>query len=328
MKIKLFVFASITYMIVLGAFIFTINAENYTLELGSYSLTLPIVIWFLLPVFVLFVVALVHMSFYGLLRYLKYKHFFDDADKFEALACEVLLQKPNRTTFKTQEFKNAAELCKSVKTRKKIPNFAKFNEAIELLNELDEGKSVNLRKFKLDEDNALCVQNENNRIKNDLNYAFSRIKGKKEFEDESDLLAFETLLQNGDMAQIQSVKLTKDASQRLGLIERFEKGTLQMSGAEFESLLNAGGFDEKDFLSAAKMSVKKLNPDALIAVFKRLKNTYPEALRAYLYILAEFSLFDELRLEIGNDKTHFNDFKIVLLAREKNQKVDLNKLIC
>ena len=203
-----------------------------------------------------------------------------------------------------------------------------IKKAVSLLNELDEGKSVNLRKFKLDEDNALCVQNENNRIKNDLNYAFSRIKGKKEFEDESDLLAFETLLQNGDMAQIQSVKLTKDASQRLGLIERFEKGTLQMSGAEFESLLNAGGFDEKDFLNAAKMSVKKLNPDALIAVFKRLKNTYPEALRAYLYILAEFSLFDELRLEIGNDKTHFNDFKIVLLAREKNQKVDLNKLIC
>ena len=77
MKIKLFVFASILYMVLLGAFVFHLNSGEYSVELGSYVITLPIVVWFLTPVFLLFLAAFVHMSFYGFLRYLKYKHFFE-----------------------------------------------------------------------------------------------------------------------------------------------------------------------------------------------------------------------------------------------------------
>lgn len=327
MKIKLFVFASIVYMIVLGAFIFTINAENYTLEIGSYTLTLPVVIWFLLPVFVLFVVAFVHMSFYGFLRYLKYKHFFDDGAEFESFVNALLLQKPVPTRFKTQEFRHAAELTQSLTTRKKLPNAPKFNEIIDILNELDEGKGVNLKKFKLDSQNPLAMQNEKNHIANDLSYAYARIKNKKEFDDENDELAFNAVLENGTNEQILNLKLPKNAAQSLTLIKRFENGSLELSPSEYESIVSGVSFDESAYIKLAKMSVKKLNPDALLTIFKRLKNTHIEALRAYLFILADLSMFDELRLEIGNDKTHFNDFKIVLLARDKNIKIDLNHFI-
>lgn len=327
MKIKLFVFASIVYMIVLGAFIFTINAENYTLNLGSYSLTLPIVIWFLLPVFVLFVVAFIHMSFYGFLRYLKYKHFFDDGAEFESFANALLLQKPAKLNFKTQEFKHAAELAQSLKTHKKLPNTPKFNEIIDILNELNEGKGVNLKKFKLENDNPLVLQNEKNHIQNDLAYAYARIKNKKECEDENDELAFEAVLKNGTKEQILNLKLPKNAAQSLTLIKRFENDSLELSPNEYESIVSSTNFDEKAYIQLAKMSVKKLNPDALLTIFKQLKNTHIEALRAYLFILADLSMFDELRLEIANDKKHFNDFKIVLLAREHNIKIDLNHFI-
>lgn len=327
MKIKLFVFASIVYMIVLGAFIFTINAENYTLTFGSYSLTLPIVIWFLLPVFVLFVVAFIHMSFYGFLRYLKYKHFFDDGAEFEGFVNALLLEKPAKFNFKTQEFKHAAELTQSLKTHKKLPNTPKFNEIIDILSEIGEGKGVNLKKFKLENDNPLVLQNEKNHIHNDLAYAYARIKNKKECEDENDELAFEAVLKNGTKEQILSLKLPKNATQSLTLIKRFENHSLELSPNEYESIVSGASFDEKAYMQLAKMSVKKLNPDALLTIFKRLKNTHIEALRAYLFILADLSMFDELRLEIANDKKHFNDFKIVLLARENNIKIDLNHFI-
>ena len=100
-----------------------------------------------------------------------------------------------------------------------------------------------------------------------------------------------------------------------------------MSATDFEWVLKGENLDEKDYLKAVKIALKKLEPDALIGIFKRLKNTHIEALRAYLFILADLSMFDELRLEIGNDKKHFNDFKIVLLAREKNISIDLNHFI-
>lgn len=327
MKIKLFVSLSILYIVLLAAATWHFNNANYTLDFGQHTITLPVAIWVSAPVLLFFVLALLHICIYGLLRHFRYRHFFDDAEKFEGFICELLLEKEPKTAFKTAEFKNAAELAKALKTHKKSPNFAKLNEIIDALNALKEGKGVNLRKFKLDENNILRVKNEQNLIANDANYAFSCIKNKREFEGESDLAAFESVLKNGTYEQISSLKLVKNQTQRLGLIERFSKGTLELTGVDFEDILGAGGFDESDYLKAAKLSHKKFNPDALIAIFKRLKNAHPDALRAYLYILAEFSLFDELAKELGTDKRAFADFRLVLLAREKNLKIDLDKFI-
>ena len=327
MKIKLFVSLSVLYIVLLGAFAFHINSDNFTLNLGSKEFTAPVMVWVVAPVVIMFVFALVHMSFYGLLRYLKYKHFFDDGAKFEKFVCALLLEKPLRADFRTKEFKDASELTQSVKTHKKIAKFEKLNEIIDLLSTLKEGKSANLRKFKLDENNPLFLQNEKNRIANEPNYAISRIKGKKEIDDELDILAFESVLEKGDLTQIKSLKIAPNTAQRMSLLMRFEKGTLDMSATDFEWVLKGENFEEKDYLKAVKIALKRLEPDALIGIFKRLKNTHIEALRAYLFILADLSMFDELRLEIGNDKKHFNDFKIVLLAREKNISIDLNHFI-
>ena len=327
MKIKLFISLGVLYIVLLAAVTYHFNSGSFTLDFGQHTISLPVALWMSAPVALFFLLALLHICFYGLLRHLRYKHFFDDAEKFEGFICELLLEKEPKTAFKTAEFKNAAELAKSLKTHKKLPNFVKLNEIIDALNALNEGKGVNLRKFKLDENNALRLKNEKNLTANDANYAFSQIKNKREFESEADAAAFESVLQNGTFAQISALKLVKNPVQRLGLIERFSKGTLELTGAEFEDILGAGGFDEGDYLKAAKLSSKKFSPDGLIAIFKRLKNAHPDAVRAYLYILAEFSLFDELIKELGSDKKAFADFRLVLLAREKNLKIDLDKFI-
>ncbi|HEF3545581.1 TPA: hypothetical protein R9111_000734, partial [Campylobacter upsaliensis] len=64
----------------------------------------------------------------------------------------------------------------------------------------------------------------------------------------------------------------------------------------------------------------------IINIFLKIKNTKSEALRAYLYLLAEFSMFEELENQIRN-KEELSDFKAVLALREKNIKFDLNRLI-
>ena len=327
MKIRLFVTLSVLYIVLLGAFAFHINNADFTLSLGSRDFTAPVMVWVVAPVVLMFVFALAHMSFYGLLRYLKYKHFFDDGEKFQKFICDLLLEKPTRVEFKTKEFKEAAELAASVKTHKKLANFDKLNEVIDFLSTLKDGKSANLRKFKLDENNLLFLQNEKNRLANELNYAISRIKNKKECEDELDILAFEAVLEKGDLTQIKNLKITPNAAQKMSLLTRFEQGTLDMNATDFEWVLKGENLEEKNYLKAAKIGIKKLEPNALINIFKRLKNSQIEALRAYLFILADLSMFDDLRLEIGNDKKHFNDFKLVLLAREKGINIDLNHFI-
>lgn len=326
MKIKLFIFFGLLYIIILGAFVFNLNMQNYTLSLGSLSYTLPVVIWVLLPVCVLFVAAILHMSFYGLLRYLKYKNFFADGRKFENYARDLLLQKAPNVSFKTKEFKNAALLSASLLNHHKIPEFDDFNQALDALSELKEGKNVNLKKFRLQNDNPLSLLNEKNHLKNDLKYAFARVKNQKELEDELDALAFDEVIKHGSLEQIRALRAPKQDEQVLELIKRFEQGSLELELSDFESLLKERSLNQTQFLNIAKMSIKKLAPEAIINIFKKLKDENAAAQRAYCFILAELSMYDDLRLEIGKDK-NFTDFQIVLLARENKLKLDLFSFI-
>lgn len=327
MRIKLFICLGLLYLVLLGAFVYHVNAGEFNLVFANFELNLPAVIWVLLPVAILFVFAVLHMSFYAFLRYLRTKDFYNEARKFQNFALDLLLEKNPKPKFKIKEFQNVAELVKSLKTLERIPNNDKFNEVLDILSELKEQKNVNLKKFKLDQENPIVQLNEKNAILNDINHAFSRIKNKKDFQDELDIIAFEQLIKLGTLKQIQSLSLCKNSKQVGELFKRFEQDSLQMDAQEFESLLNEVLLDEKLYLDIAKSSTKKLDPDSLIAIFKKLKNQNMQALKAYLFILAEFGLFDELRLELKTAPAKHEEFDLVLLARDHHQKVDLYKLV-
>ena len=96
MKIRLFILASLIYIALIVAFMFYLNLGYYELVLGTFALNLPIMLWLILPLVFYFVLALTHMSFYAFLRYLKFKHFFKDAAKFEDFAKDLLLEKESK----------------------------------------------------------------------------------------------------------------------------------------------------------------------------------------------------------------------------------------
>ncbi|ECQ8137095.1 hypothetical protein ACM4VH_001347 [Campylobacter upsaliensis] len=326
MKIRLFILASLIYIAFIMGFMFYLDLGYYELVLGTFTLNLPIMLWLILPLVFYFVLALTHMSFYAFLRYLKFKHFFKDAAKFEDFAKDLLLEKESKISFYTKEFKRVSELCKSLKNGTKNADFHAINDLLDLLEALKKGETQNLNKFKLDKNNPLILQNEKNRLKNDLDYAYSKLKNLSEINTEFEKLAFEVVLQKGTYEQIKNLKINKTNEQILSLIKRFKDGNLELSLAEFEVLIEMANLNEAEYLSVVKMCVKCFNPDAIINIFLKIKNTKSEALRAYLYLLAEFSMFEELENQIRN-KEELSDFKAVLALREKNIKFDLNRLI-
>ncbi len=285
MKIKLFLLASFIYIALIFAFAWHLELGSYTLNISTYTFELPIMIWLVIPLFIYMILAVLHIAFHGFLRYLKFKHFFKDAAKFEAYTQDLLLEKDLKTTFQTKEFRSVAQLFKTIKTHEK------------------------------------------NHLKNDANYAYNKLKNLNEIKDEFEEIAFNTLIEKASYEQIKNVKIPKKPSEVLTLIKRFKEGNLELSVAEYEVLLSHNILSEKDYLNAAKLSTKLLNPDAILGIFNKIKNEKSEALRAYLYLLAEFGLLDELREQIHNDDKKFNDFKAFLVLREKNIKIDLNQLI-
>ncbi|MBS4241225.1 hypothetical protein [Campylobacter vulpis] len=326
MKIRLFILASLIYIALIVAFMFYLNLGYYELVLGTFALNLPIMLWLIAPLVLYFILALFHISFYAFLRYLKFKHFFKDAAKFEDFTKDLLLEKESKISFYTKEFKQVSELCKSLKNGTKNADFHAINDLLDLLEAIKGGKFQNLNKFKLDKNNPIVLQNEKNHIKNDLDYAYSKLKNLSEISTEFEKLAFEMVLQKGTYEQIKNLKISKTNEQILSLIKRFKDGSLELTLAEFEVLVERANLNENEYLTLAKMCVKCFNPDAIINIFLKIKNAKNEALKAYLYLLAEFSMFEELENQIRN-KEELSDFKAVLALREKNIKFDLNRLI-
>ncbi|MBZ7942541.1 hypothetical protein [Campylobacter molothri] len=327
MKVKLFLGASLIYTLIIFAFAWYLKLGSYTLNFSTYNFELPIMIWLILPLIPLIFFATFHIIFYHFLLTFKFKHFFKDSAKFESYIQNLLLEKELNTSFYTQEFRKVAQFAKILKTHEKIPNETKINEILDLIDALNNQEYKNISKFKLPNNNILFLKNEQNRIQNDINYAYSKIKNITEIKDEFEELAFNTLLQKGNYEQIKNIKISKNSHQVLNLIKRFKDGSLELNTAEFEVLLSHSLLNEREYLSIAKISTKFFNPDAILGIFSKIKNKKNEALKAYLYLLAEFGLLDELREQIRKDEKKFNDFKAFLILKENNIKFDLNHLI-
>ncbi|MBF7048879.1 hypothetical protein IY889_03895, partial [Campylobacter volucris] len=93
MKVKLFFFASLIYLLIIAALAYNLNLGDYTFTLSTFELTLPISIWIILPAFILMILALLHMSFYGFLKHLQFKNLIKDSKNYENLIENLLLKK-------------------------------------------------------------------------------------------------------------------------------------------------------------------------------------------------------------------------------------------
>lgn len=326
MRIKLFVFCSILYFALLGAFIFHLNPATYAVSFLGFSEELPVVIWVLLPAVLGFIFALLHMCFYSFLSYLKYKNFFVDAKNLEHFASELVLCETPKTELKTKEFQKAGELMKGLRNNEKTPTLNEFNETLELAQDIENGENKDLRKYRLKPENTLLLKNEQNALAKDTQMAFARIKNKKALENSLEIFALEQVLEKGSLEQILALRIPLSKEQILSLFQRLEKENIKLGANEFDKLIQKD-LSAEEFLSLAKSSVKIINPDSLLLLFEKLKNDFSQAFRAYLYVLAYFSMFDKLRLELVGKEKQNADFDLVLLARDHNKKFDLEKLI-
>ncbi|EFK9877357.1 hypothetical protein HIW82_000754 [Campylobacter lari] len=326
MKIRLFFFASLVYLLIIAALVYNLNLGNYTFKISTFELNLPISLWVVLPALFLMILALAHMSFYGFLKHLQYKNLIKDSKNYENFIIDIFLKKISKVKFKTQEFQDIAKNTQALCFKEKIQN-PKIDEIIDIFEHLEKKEIVELKKYKLDSNNEIFILNEKNRFQNDSNYAFSFIKNKDILTSELENFAYKMVLENAPYSQIKTLKTQKKQDDVLLLLGRFEKENLELNHAEIEVLLSMNTLDDKSYLRCAKMLCKKIEPQVLIALFKKLKDNHPQALRAYLYTLAEFGMYDELLNELGNDQNKHKDFRLLLFLRDHNKKIELEKLI-
>lgn len=303
MKFKYYISALFVFIVLLGLYTYSLSGATYTytFPFTTTSITLPVAIWFILPVLLFFIVV-VFLEISGAYRmwYKRTKYKNDYKILLEQLEhqllCKEFHKQPKMNRYKalsillgnlTLDIKEGIAL-KSGETR--------LDELITLLGDIKRGEYVNLKKYNPSEKCPFVIQNIENRINSDEKFAIEILK-KSTSTDTQKRTAFKKLLENEQLGDIKryvgEVKFNKDLANTM--LNMCYAKKMDFSNDEVAQLCAEVGFNKRDYLLLAQRLKECYEPYAWVALFKDLASKDEGAEVAYFYVLLELEMIDEAK---------------------------------
>lgn len=321
MKARRYVLYSIIYVALIWVFVFTFFNQNFSLSILEYTLDLPVASWVVIPIALFALLSIFHISYYGFKNFLDARAVKNDLNLYSSLAKEVFLGLESNKDFKTDLFQIPSEVTKSLSPWLNLGEPNLKNEDLKLAYEISKkiknGEVCDLKKFKLLKTNPLFIQNEKNKIKADYKYALNIPSSKIDASDSLYQEALDSALNNATYLELSKFGFNYSNEDIMKLINRYINGTLEISSQDLFNLINKNEFQTDEYISLATHLKTKLDPDKLMGVFDRLKNEHSNANEAYLYILYDLQMIDNLREIITSSQDgEFDKIKTLLFLRE------------
>lgn len=317
---KRYIFYAIIYIAVVAIIAFSVNSGNFSITILGKEITLPVALWFSIPVAILVLLSALHMIYYSFKRFLEIRAVKSDLDLYDSFTKEVFLGLDSNKDFKTPYFESAIACLKALNPWQK-QNISFKNESLQnaydIFNKVNSGEACDLRPFKLPKDNALFIQNEINKVCSDLKYAINVLGSKDEIKEKISSAARNEVVTKATFAQIKKLALKFDFSETKALINRYAEHDIEMEGGDLLELLRAGNFSANEYLECAKILKKKVAPDSLISIFRETKNQNSACLEAYLYLLYDLQMIDDLRAALlACEGERFEKIEALLALRD------------
>ena len=334
MGLKSYIGFSLLFILILGITIFSMEAGYYEVNVFDITLNLPIVVWVLLPVGVLFVLSLLHLLFYSTLNYYKNKAFIKDETTIITSIKNFLLQKNEKCKLKTHGYKNIFKILSQLKLDVKENTFTSTNEelnqTVSMIKDIKSGKYVNEKSLKLNPNSDLAKANLINKVNEQIDFSLDVLKKVDSYSEDVVKIAFFNVLENKAMTTIKKVysniKLDREMAYKLFLkdIENIEFGLTKEEILKITKSLN---YSKNEYLNLAKLYKDVLNPDKLIELFDLLSNEVEEAVEANLYILCELEMIDKVREILGAyDNNELTAFRALIDLKEAGKQYSLDDI--
>lgn len=318
MKLRYFFGFALLYLVLVGAYTFYITTDYYTLTntlFIDFHLTLPIALWLCLPAILLFIIALLFMSFALLVQKFKNIALRRDIDKIFTQIQEQMLGNPVRErVFSHQDLHL---LSKSLQRFDLLPNTNTSNANYEKIDVIfDRFKEIlngnNDQKIRLSQTHPFYNLNVKNAIQDDTNKALNTLKldldisiTEKYTNTQTDKQAvydkaWEVLLAGNPKVLQKALQLTKNHltyEALLQLMQACAKGSIDIKKELLVNTCKSITLNEKEYLGLA-ISVCELlqqnNINFWLYVFEALSKEVEASVFAYFYILLEVGKTDEV----------------------------------
>jgi hypothetical protein len=325
-------------MALVGWYVYAyITQESIGIELFGVVLpSLSIAIWVLVPLVVLFIASVLHMSFYSMLGGFKLRKYEKDYDKIIDAIVDAYLNKAERNhSFKTPRYKLLGELLDNTTLFLKgevtpTTDNDKINDVIKAVDSIKSGEVVDLKSYNLKTVNPLVVQNERNRYKKGDLSSEDILSHSDKYAKELSEEVYTDFVKTASVSSIEKYKefLTKESL--LEILSRInsDENNIEISNESLISLLNNLDLVMRDYIDISMALSHGMIPEQRMKLFEILSNDKEEAMDAYLYTLYDLEMLAPANdvLDISQPDEYQN-FKAYRALKECNKHFSIELFI-
>ncbi len=336
MRLGLYIFAAFALMAIIGAFTYTVNPNNFIIELMGINFNFPVAVWVVLPMLVLFLFTLGHMFFYGLRNYFKLKKWQRDADTLEDALYWSLVNEPKEQKYVMDEVGNVAvllskaSLAVSDNVEGLTPRLAKV---VNIILKIKNGEYLDLKEEKMakvfNEGNPILIQNRLNCLMSDSRFVEDVMKSKSNYSEMVQKQALDIFSQNENFETARKYVKNFDIENFFKMLDRITpEDDLGLNKEILSDFVDTLKFSCVDFIKIAQVTKKYFKPDENLVLFNKYQNDNDKAQNSYLYLLFEYELLEQVAAYLAEqEENEFMKFRALYQLKRSNNKYKLEDII-
>ncbi|MBD3840396.1 MAG: hypothetical protein IE909_00680 [Campylobacterales bacterium] len=328
MGLKKYIFGTLLLTIILFGYTFSINSGDYRLQVLDYAIVLPVAVWVIAPMVLLFILSVLHIIYYGLKNYFSLKAITKDFDSFKLFLQKKLLKQTPNSSFSNSQFKELYKVLSQLDIQVNNKEFSsddkEITKIVDQIFAIESGKYIPAKELKIDSSNPLAIKNLINRVSLDDNFAIEVLKNSKQNDQSVVNSAFYKVLENKSFTTLKKYieEIQIDTSMLLALLKKDSEQNKEISMANdlILKLILKVKPSNNDLIKIVKIYKSSMNPDQLIKLFEDLMTAHEETTVAYLYVLSEFEMIDKMRDILVNSQNHeYIPFKALIDLKDNGK---------
>lgn len=338
MRLRTLVIVWAVFSLVVVLYTHTLTAAEYRYPLpfllwgDEYEIVLPVAVWIVLPVAVFFAIVCVAALVNKVRAFLFSSRVRHDYAKLIEQIYAQTIGTHESLSFKNPKIDEISRVLQRFEL-KPLPNTVpsgvdKIDAFLNAYKALGEGEVVDMRQFRVPNDSPLVALERQNRLAKNPQYALEILKRNTESADTKRSALLALLQTTTDVAPyIANVEINDELAR--ALLESMLGKQLGFDSDKAEAFVQLAHYDSKQILVFMRRLKKILSPDMWLAFAEQIANKNEEAELAYLYVLADLEMIEQLKERLKHHTPEeFVAARAFVELRENGKNYPLQAFFC
>ncbi len=303
MRIGLYIVFALLFIIAVAVGTYFINPATFAFDVFQIHMPkIPVAVWVALPVALLAVFSVLHMSFYGTKSFFANRKWKSDAKKLEDSIYWSLIKEPTAVNYSNEEIKSAAAILSEsyiepLELDSSDISF-KIKETAKMVKKIENGEYVDLKTQKfakhLSQNNPLIIKNDFNHIEADPKFALKVLDFKDKYSIDMLQKALDKVTETQDFFTLKKYATLLGKDRFFKLLERAKEEDIGLSVDMLKNFIKDCKLDCRDYYKMALVTLDKFTPDENLELYKTFSKETEEAVPAYLFMLFRYEMLDKV----------------------------------